>query len=176
MGDNYGQRPFGLRDIKLTDITGSTQVDLPAAQKLGFKEKLVTGELRGDDRLVELLSQTDSLEFALEAGGISVEAWALMTGRTVNESGTTPTRISTYNISAGDCYPYFKIYGKAVGPDCAEDTHVLLYKCKLTAPLEGEFADGNFFVTSCSGMAVDDGTNGIADIVLNETAAALPAT
>jgi len=176
MSDIYGQRPFGLRDIKLTDIAGANQVDLPVAQKLGFKEKLTTGELRGDDSLKELLSQTDSLEFALEAGGISVEAWALMTGRTVNESGTTPNRVSTYNISAGDCYPYFKIYGKAVGPDCNEDTHVLLYKCKLTAPLEGEFAEGSFFVTSCSGMALDDGTNGIADIVLHETAANLPAT
>lgn len=170
----YGQYIFGLRDIKLTNIAGSTQVDLPAARTLGFQEVLITGELRGDDSLISLFSQVESLEWSLEAGGITLEAWAIMTGRTVTEAGTTPSRTNTYNIEAGECYPYFKIYGKAVGENCSDDIHVLIYKAKLTSPIEGSFQDGEFFVTSCSGKAITDGSNGIADIVQNETADDLP--
>ena len=46
---------------------------------------------------------------------------------------------------------------------------------KATGGIEGEFKDGEFWVTKCSGIAVDDSTNGVFDIVQNETAADLPA-
>ena len=45
-----------------------------------------------------------------------------------------------------------------------------------TGGIEGEFKDGEFWVTKCSGIAVDDGTNGLFDVVQNETSAALPVT
>jgi hypothetical protein len=77
------------------------------------------------------------------------------------------------NADAGTPFPYFKIYGKSLG-DGTDDVHVKIYKAKLTEPLEGEFSDGQFFVTACSGIAIDDGTNGIYDVVQNETATNLP--
>lgn len=170
----YGDKPFGLREIKLADLAGTTVLALPAATTLGFKARLVSGELRGNDVVQALVAIEDAVEWSLEAGGISLEAWALMTGRTVTESGTTPGRTSTLNIAGGTVYPYFKIYGKAVGENATDDIHVKLYKCKLTEPLDGTFTDGEFYVTSCSGLALPDGVNGVADIVQNETAADLP--
>ncbi len=170
----YGDKPFGLRDVKLTNIGGTTQVDLPAGQKLGFKFRMTTGELRGDDQIMSIQSMVDAAEWSLEAGGISLEAWALLTGYTQTEAGTTPSQTNTLNITGGACMPYFKIYGKVVGDTCADDIHVLLYKCKLTEPLEGEFSDGEFMITKCAGIAIDDVTNGLVDFVQNETAAALP--
>jgi len=68
--------------------------------------------------------------------------------------------------------PYFKIYGQSLG-DGIDDIHVKLYKCKITE-FDGEWSDGNFFVTKCKGKAVDDGTNGIWQVVQNETSATLP--
>lgn len=170
---DYGDKPFGLRDLKITNIGGTTQVDLPRAMTLTFKEMLTTGTLRGDDAIAAVVSISDGLEWELEAGGIDIDAYALMTGRTATEAGTTPNQTNTLTGSAGDVMPYFKIYGKSVG-DGADDIHVKLWKCKLTSPIEGQFADGQFFVTKASGIAIDDGSNGIYDLVQNETATTLP--
>jgi hypothetical protein len=174
----YGERPFGLRDIKLTDITGATQVDLPSAMTMQFTERLTTGELRGDDRTQAVVSILDALEWQLEAGGISLAAWALMSGRTATESGSTPNRTNTLLAAAGDRYPYFKIYGKMVGDEGDDDLHVKIFKAKITSPLQGQFRDGEFFVTQCSGLAVADvdANDQVYEIVAHETAADLPAS
>lgn len=169
----FGDKPFGLRDIKLTNAAGTTQVDLPSAMKMTFRERLTSGEMRGDDVTKSVVAITDALEWELEAGGISLEAYALMSGRTVSSAGTTPNRTVTLTGVAGDNYPYFKIYGKSVGDIGTDDIHVLILKAKLTSPIEGEFSDTNFFVTKCGGVAIDNGTK-IFDIVQNETAATLP--
>lgn len=170
----YGDKPFGLRDVKLTNMAGTTQVDLPASQKLSVTPKIESGELHGDDVLTGVVSIVSHFEWELEAGGISLEAVALMTGTTATASGTSPSETTTVNFDAGDALPYFKIYGRSLG-EGSDDIHVKLYKCKLTE-LEGEFSDGEFYVTSCKGLAISDGSNGIVDYVQNETAADLPAS
>lgn len=171
----YGDKPFGIRDIKITDISGSTQVDLPSSQTLTFRERGKSGELSGDDKTSALVSRADVIEWELEAGGISLEAYALMTGRTATSSGSTPNRTNTLTGEATEQFPYIKIYGKAIG-DGSDDIHVKIWKAKVMGPLEGSFQDGEFFVSQCSGVGIDDGSNGIFDIVQNETAANLPAS
>ena len=171
----YGEKPFGIRDIKLMPLPTGTQVDLPNERTLSFSERLVNGELRGAGKTVAVVSEVDAVEFDLEAGGISLEAYALMSGRTAVESGTTPSKTNTLNGEGAERYPYFKIYGKSLG-DGTDDIHVKLFKCKLTGGIEGSLQDGEFWVTSCSGICIDDGTAGIWDIVQNETAADLPAS
>jgi hypothetical protein len=171
----YGDKPFGLRDVKFTDITGSTQVDLPVARTLSLKERLRTGELSGDDQLQAVVAFSEAVEWSLEEGGISLEAYALITGRTVSTAGSSPSETTTLTVDGAETFPYFKIYGKSIG-DGDDDVHVKLFKAKVTGGLEGTLQDGSFFVTKCSGIAVDDGVNGIMDIVQNETADDLPAT
>lgn len=172
---DHGDKPFGLRDIKITNMAGSTQVDLPAGMKMAFKPRVVSGEMHGDDALKAVQTYEDALEWELESGGIDLDAWGLMTGRTATTSGSSPNEIITYTASAGDNYPYFKIYGQALGDD-SDDIHILIFKAKLNAGIEGEFADGEFFVTKCTGVAMDDGTNGIYDVVAHETATAVPSS
>jgi len=169
----YGEKPFGINEIKLANTTGTTQVALPFDRTMQFSERLVSGELRGSGKTVAVVSEVDAVEFSLEAGGISLEAYALMSGRTVVESGTTPTRINTLTSTGAARFPYFLLYGKSLG-DGDDDVHIKLWKCKLTSGIEGSLADGEFFVTACSGVCIDDGTNGIFDIVQNETATTLP--
>jgi len=172
----YGEKPFGIYDIKLTNIAGTTQVDLPYAQTMQFTERLVSGELRGDGKTVAVVSEVDALEASLEAGGISLEAYALMTGRTATESGTTPTRTNTLTGSGAERFPYFKIYGKSLA-DGDDDVHIKLFKCKLTNGLEGALGDGEFMMSNVGSIiCIDDGSNGVWDIVQNETADDLPAT
>jgi hypothetical protein len=170
----YGDKPFGLRDVKVTNIGGTSQVDLPAGRQLSVTERVVNSEMTGDDRIQAVVSFVEGLEWSLEAGGISLEALAIVTGRTATESGSTPNRTLTMSTAAGDNFPYFKIYGKSVS-DEGDDIHVKIWKAKCTA-LEGTYQEGEFYLTSCSGIAVDDDSNGIYDVVQNETAADLPAS
>lgn len=171
----YGDKPFGLRDVKLTNIAGTTQVDLPASRTLSFTERVRSGELSGDDKIVGVAAFAEAVEWELEAGGISLEAYALMTGRTATEAGTTPSQTNTLTGEGAEAFPYFKIYGKSLG-EGDDDIHCKFFKAKLTGNIEGSFQDGEFFVTSCSGIAIDDGTNGLWEFIQNETAADLPAT
>lgn len=168
--------PYGLRDVKLVNFKATPDVvDLPAAQTLTWSEATQSNQLRGDDVVVATVTFPESLEWELESGGISLEAYALMTGRTVTTSGVSPNVIKTISATnANSGYPYFKIYGKAVGQE-NDDVHVKIYYAKVTE-ISGELTGEEFLVTSCSGMAVFDGSGKLYDIVHNETATTLPAS
>jgi hypothetical protein len=173
MATTFGDKPFGLSDVKITPVTGS-QVDVPIAQRLSFGVRIKGGELSGDDTLQAVAAFAEAIEWELEAGGISLDAYAVMMGLTSSSSGSTPSAVYTLNVTAAQRMPYFKIYGKSLG-DSIDDVHVKIPKAKLTESIEGELRDGEFFVTSCSGLAVSDGTN-LMTIVQNETATTLPAS
>jgi hypothetical protein len=171
----YGNRPFGLRDVKVTNILGTLQKDLPAAQQMTFTPTFTNATLEGDDVVESVIAYVKSYEWTLNAGGIDLDALAIMTGETVTVAGSSPNETSTVKVSAGDRMPYFKIYGKSLGENASDDIHAKLYKCKITS-MQGQLQGDQFYITQCSGTAIDDGTNGIIQIVQNETAAALPAS
>jgi hypothetical protein len=170
----YGDQPFGLRDIKLTTIPAGTQVDLPAAQQLKVTPTLIEGTLTGDDALKAHAAFIRGAEWEMTAGGITLEAYAVITGRTMATSGTTPNAYKTLTVRAGDAMPYFKIYGKALGVG-TDDIHCKILKAKCRS-MEGELKEGEFLITKCSGIAIDDDSVGVWQWVQNETAANLPAT
>ena len=167
-------KPFGLRQVTLVPLPSGTAVALSAAQTLSFKEALTSGELRGNDATQAIAAIVDKVEWSLEAGGISFDAIKVLTGRTITAAGTTPAQKNTILARAGDTYPYFKIYGKIINDD-GSDIHVLIYKAKLTDGLEGEWKDGEFFIQSASGIAIDDGSK-MFEMVHNETATTVPAS
>lgn len=170
--------PYGLRDVKLTPINSDgslgTPVDLPVSQTLSFSEAEEYAELRGDDRLVAIHGQGPLVEFELEAGGISLEAWQVLTGGTLSEIGSTPNQVKELLKKTTDSRGYFRIEGQSIN-DVDGDTHVVIYKAKCNDTLEGEFADGEFFVTSCSGQGLGDADDNLYKITWNETATAIGA-
>jgi len=171
--------PYGIRDIKVTPIaadgTLGTSVDLPVAQTLSFSEAEEYQELRGDDRLVAVHGQGPTVEFDLEAGGISLDAWSVMSGGLVTSTGTTPAEVKSLTKKTTDARPYFRIDGQAIN-DVNGDTHVTIYKAKITENIEGEFTDGEFFVTSCSGQGIGDEDDNLYTFTWNETATAIDVT
>lgn len=172
---SYGDHPFGLNDVKLVSFdTTPVQVDLPDAQTMQVTPRLKSGELHGDDKLVSVVSMLEGADFSLESGGIPLEAYALMLGLTATEAGTAPNLTNTLTMTGAARMPWFKVYGKSLG-EGDDDVHVKLRKCKLTKAPEGSLQDGSFFVTSLSGVCVDDGT-AVMEIVQNETATTLPAS
>jgi len=161
-----------MREIKIVPASGGA-VALPWAQTMKFTEEASSNELKGDDKIVATVTTLESMSWELEAGGISLEAYAALTGRTLTAAGTGNTETSTMKASGGDSYPYVKLYGRAITDD--GDFHVKFYKAKVTS-LEGEMKNGEFLVTKCEGTAIDDSTNGICQMVRNKTATALPST
>lgn len=176
--------PYGIRDVKLTPYTdaagttlGTTTIDLPNARTLSFKDSEEFNELRGDDHVVAVHGNGAKVDWDLEAGGLPFTAFKAMAGGTITESGVTPNQTKVYAKKVTDQRPYFKVEGQAIS-DSGGDVHVVLWRCKATGELSGEFKDGEFFLTAASGQALGVPTGVNADeiyrFVQNETAATIP--
>jgi len=168
--------PYGMRDVKLTpwegDTLAGTSVDLPNARTFSFSESEEFETLRGDDRHVAIRGRGAAVMWDLEAGGISLEAYAIMAGGEVTTTGVAPATVTTFRKKVSDVRSYFKAEGQAIS-DGGGDFHTVIYKCIASGDLEGEMTDGAFWLTSGSGegLPVDvDGDEGVLyDFVQNET-------
>lgn len=177
--------PYGIRDAKLTPYTDAQgnvldneSIDLPNMQTLSFSESEEFAELRGDDRLITTRGQGSQVDWSLEAGGISIKAWAIMSGGTVIETGLTPNRKIILRKKATDTRPFFRIDGRIVS-DSGGDVQVRIYRCRCNDTIEGDFADGEFFVTSASGVGLpllDDTNDLLYDIIRSESSTVLTLT
>lgn len=163
---SYGDMPFGMKEIKIK--VGSVVKELPAALTLKFKEKVVSGRGRGGDRLRALAAAPDGVEWEMESLGISLEAYAMMTGLTVVESGVSPNGQKTLASSSTNRYPYFDIYGKALGVG-ADDVHYHIINAKIMDGMDAPLQDAEFTKSAYKGEALD------WEIIQNETATDLPA-
>lgn len=164
-------KPFGLNEIVLVSYDGVTAISLPAALELEFEETVVSGEFFGNDSLQGLVTQPLGVKGKFKAGGIPLDAYALMTGHTYGVSGSTPNEVATLAGDSGT-FPYFKVYGKSLG-DTGDDIHIKLMKVKLTGSPKGSFKRGEFFMLEAEFQGVK--VSGKAyDLVINETTTALP--
>jgi hypothetical protein len=174
--------PYGLRDIRLTPYTDATcttlgtGVDLPNARTLSFSEAEDFEELRGDDKVVTTRGKGAGVEWELESGGLSYEALKVMAGGTVTSTGVTPTQTKKFVKKVTDARPFFQIEGQAIS-DSGGDVHCVIPRCRVTDSIEGEFADGSFFLTAGSGVGLPSLKTGEEDVLYtftqNETAAAI---
>lgn len=173
--------PFGLRDVALYTLTTAgvkgTKVDLPNARTFSFEEAEDFEELRGDDKIVATRGKGPSVDWDLEAGGISLEALVVINGGAVTQTGTTPAQIKKYAKKATDQRPEFFVEGQALS-ESGGDFHALIYRAKATDGVSGELADSAFFLTSASGSALPSRAaatiDALYDLVQNETAVAIP--
>ena len=169
--------PYGIRDVKLTPyedalgtILGTESVDLPFMQTFSFSEAEEFQELRGDDKLVTTHGQGAKVDWSLEAGGISLKAWKVMSGASLTETGTAPNRQVRIRKKGTDVRPYFRVEGQAIS-DSGGDMRVVVFRCRVSGELQGEFSDGEFFVTNAGGEGLpllDDANDLLYDLIQNE--------
>lgn len=171
--ETYGDKLFGMNDLKITNIGGTTQEDLLGGQSLMAKPVLKGGILEGDDADIAAHYFVTRMEGEFSAGSYSSAAVAIVLGLTLTASGSTPNEVTTLKLNAAQRMPYFKVYGKALD-DGEGDMHVLLNKVKLTDFDGFKMENGNWRITKASFVALDDGTNGVVTVKQNETATALP--
>lgn len=144
--------PYGLRDVKLiaypslaATTFGTVLVDLPNGQTFSFAETEEYTELRGDDQLVTSHGQGAQLDCDLESGGISLPAYKVINGGQIIETGVTPNQVQRYRKLVTDQRPFFMVVGQAIS-DSGGDFHTIVYRCRATGDLAGEFTDGAFFI------------------------------
>lgn len=172
--------PFGLREVKLYphDLsTGAIQdgIALPASRTFSFSEAEDFEELRGDDGVVAIRGKGSKVEWELEAGGISFDAWKVMAGGTNTVDGVTPTQVKSFKKKTTDVRPYFSVRGRALS-DSGGDFHGLLFKCRASDNLEGELSDGSWWLSSASGEAIGDDNSDLYEFRQQETATPVPTT
>lgn len=162
-------KPYGLNDLKVVSLTTGDIVDLPAATKLSFKERIKAAEGPGDDKLSTVVAVRDAVEWELEATGLPLEALAIMYGVSTSTTGSAPNQVKRLAGVGATRLPYFKILGKSLG-EGDDDVHCIIYKAKITEGLDSPFQYGELFKASIKGIAIDDEVHGIFEFVQNETA------
>ena len=172
--------PYGLRQVMVAplgaaDLIG-TKVALPTAQTLSLTEGTDSVVLRGDDKQVAIRDTGAAVTWELEEGGISLDAYAVIAGGTIVNSGTAPNQKRVYTKKGADVRPYFYIEGRALS-ESGGDFHVRIPKAKADGDLKGEMGDQQFWVTSFAGSAVATTSAADTDIIYeftqNETAAVI---
>jgi len=167
----YGEKNFGLHGVKFVSIDGLTVVDLPAAQTLEFKERVISAEMAGDDAIQAIQTVPIAVDWGIDHGGIPLAAYALITGRTLAVDGVSPAESATLQGTVGP-FPYFQIFGKSLD-DSLGDLHCKIFKAKLTEAPEGKFEYGKFLILSIKGTAVAGPDGFPYEFVAHETAEAL---
>lgn len=178
--------PFGMRKVMITPITNpateayGTPVQLPASRTMSWSDSESFTKLRGDDKTITTRGQGSEVSWELESGGYKADAVKAIYGQTLTETGTTPNQISRLRRTATDTRPFFKAEGQALS-DNGGDVHCVLYRCRATGDFEGEFQDGQWYLTNASGEAFPSvlaspgglaGVDVIYDIIQNETVTA----
>lgn len=167
--------PFGLRDVRIYPLNTAgvrqTGVDLPVSQTFSFKESSSTVELTGDDRIQGAHDFDPYVDWELDAGGISLEAFQALVGGTITSAGTTPAQTKTFSKLVTQQRPYFEIEGQAIS-DSGGDLHCVVYRCKVTGDLDGKFENGVFWATKITGKGFGRLDNDkLYDFIQNETTA-----
>jgi hypothetical protein len=168
--------PFGLNDVKIYPfldqegtVLADEGIDLPAAQTFSFADSEDFTDLRGDDALLASHGNGAQVNWTLEAGGISLAAWAIFTGGQIIESGAAPNRTITLRKCSDDARPYFQVVGLAMN-DNGGDTVGYVYRAKCNGDISGQFGEGTFFVTSADGIGMAiPGTKLLYDFVQHES-------
>lgn len=174
--------PYGLRDTAVTPYTDAscttlaTGMDYPTARTLSFSEAEDYEELRGDDKLVALRGKGPGVDWSMEHGGISLPVYKAMAGGTLTTTGITPATVTKYRKKVTDQRPYFKAEGQSIN-DNGGDFHAVLYRCRASDNLEGEMADGAFWLTAAGGKTlpslITGDTDVLYDFIINESEVAI---
>lgn len=176
--------PYGLRDVRVTGYTSlaattlnGSSVDWPNAQTFTFNETEDYDDLRGDDKLITSHGQGPTVEWELEGGGISLDAYSVINGGTLTDTGVTPNQVRTYVKKVTDVRPFFQVEGQAIS-DSGGDFHCTVFRCRATKDVKGEFKDSAFYVPDISGTGYGSLVSATLDQLYqfkqNETITAIP--
>lgn len=177
--------PYGIRQITLTPyvdaqgtVLANVSYPLPVAMTLGFSETEQYDELRGDDVLVAVHGRGAQVDWSLEAGGLPITPWSIITGGMVVEEGVSPNRKVRLRKSGDDQRPYFRIDGRSVS-DSGGSVIARIYRCKANGRIQADMRGGAFQTSNIDGVGlplVGDAARWLYEFTEQETDAPLTTT
>lgn len=177
--------PYGLRQLMLTPyvdaqgtILADTSYPMPVAMTMGFSETEQFDELRGDDILVAVHGRGPQVDWSLEAGGLPIKIWSIISGGMVIEEGVTPNRKVRMRKSGDDQRPYFRADGRSVS-DAGGNVVGRIYRCKANGRIQGDRRGGSFMTSSIDGVGLPmqgDAGRWLYEWIQNETDSPLSTT
>ncbi len=177
--------PYGIRQIMLTPYLdaaattlGPVSYPLPVAMTLGFSETEQYDELRGDDVLVAVHGRGPQVDWSLEAGGLPIIPWSIVTGGRVIEEGVSPNRVVRLLKSGDDQRPYFRIDGRVIS-DSGGNVVARIYKAKANGRIQADMRGGAFQTSRIDGVGLplgDDEGKWLYEILRHESDSALSTT
>lgn len=177
--------PYGIRQIMLTPyvdaqgtVLATTSYPLPVAMTMGFSETEQFDELRGDDVLIAVHGRGPQVDWSLEAGGLPIKAWSIVSGGMVLETGVTPTRQVRLRKSGDDQRPYFRADGRSIS-DSGGNVVGRIYRCKANGRIQGDRRGGAFMTSAIDGVGLPllgDAGRWLYEWIQNEIDSALSTT
>jgi hypothetical protein len=185
MSSQPDKLPYGLRQVMITpyldgqgSVLAANSYPLPVAMTLGFSETEQYDELRGDDVLVAVHGRGPQVDWSLEAGGMDMTCWSIISGGSVIESGVAPNRTTRLRKSGDDVRPYFRIDGRAIS-DSGGDLIGRIYRAKANGRLQADLRGGAFQTSRIDGVGlplIADAGRWLYEFIAHEAETAIPGT
>lgn len=178
---------YNLDDCKirplLTDPVGGSptygsSIDIPVVQSHTAQAELVSAELKGDAKIVDVYSKTEKFTGQVRHGAISFDALAVLLGGTASTAGSSPNQQQKFNMKGADLPGYFMLetqikYVGGAEAGIGADLHPKLHKVKITG-LSVEYANESHAIVSFDYMAIPlQSTDDLIEWTKNETAVAI---
>ena len=152
---NPDTKPYGLRRVWITPYTdtdgtvlGDTSYRLPLAQTLAFTETEDFDTLNGDDKTaVAIQGKGATVDGSLEAGGLDLQCYAIISGATLTESGTGNSLKRVVRKKGTDARPYFRVEGQVIS-NGGGDNVARIFRCKANGKIQADMKYGTFMVPS----------------------------
>lgn len=156
---NPDTKPYGLHRVWLTPYTdtdgtilSTTSVRLPLARTLAFSETEAFDTLDGDDKAaVAIQGKGATVDGSLEAGGLDMMSWSLITGGQLIESGVEPNVKRVVRKKGSDQRPYFRVEGQVIS-NGGGDNVGRIFRCKANGKISADMKYGTFMVPQIAFM------------------------
>jgi hypothetical protein len=183
---NPDTKPYGLHRVWITPYTdtdgsilATTSYRLPLAQTLAFTEDESFDTLDGDDKAaVAIQGKGSTVSGSLEAGGLDLMTFSLITGGQLIESGIEPNVKRVVRKKSSDQRPYFRVEGQVIS-NGGGDNVGRIFRCKANGKIKADMKYGTFMVPSIDFMGTPlpgDDDDYLWEIEFNEQKTTLGAT
>lgn len=167
----FAELAFGVRDAAIFPLTAEvpgTGIDVPRIRQVELNVTRDSTELEGDDVVVAVQTFAKKMEGSIEAGGINPAVLVVLEGGTAGTTGSTPSRVTTYEVRDTDVEGYFQLIAASIGNDGGV-VNLLAYKVKATSGPTYNFENGAFTLTQCDLQAVFTSSGELYDLIFTET-------
>lgn len=152
---NPDAKPYGLFRNWITPYTdadgsilGPTSYRMPISRTLSIVETEETDTLDGDDKAaVAVQGKGATVDGSLEAGGLDLMTFSIITGGQLIESGVSPNLKRTLRKKGSDQRPYWRVDGQSRS-NGGGDIVGRVFRCKANGKIQFDMKYGAFMIPS----------------------------